>query len=313
MRKDLRSKWAAVPIALLVVAALAACSPQQLRGFLPGEPGTSDIGDRIASFWVNSWIVLLVIGVITWSLLIWATVVYRRRKNDRGLPEQLRYHMPIEIFFTIVPVILVLGFFAFTARDQAVIEENYAVGAEIGASDAEPADVHLEVYGKQWAWDFNYLEVEGSEYDGGVYYQGVQAQQVKDENGNTTGEIDESKLSVLYVPVGANVTVDLKSRDVIHSFWIIDFHYKEDNIPGHSNTFSFVAEREGTYIGKCAELCGEFHSLMLFQVKVVSVDEYNAYIESLRAAGNEGRVGDEYNRNNNLPGTAVPGFDETNE
>ena len=312
VRKDHRSKWAALPVAAMLVAVLAACTPQQYQtGWLPGEMGTSDVGDRIASFWVGSWIVLLAIGVLVWGLLIWAAVVYRRRKDDKGLPAQMRYHMPIEAFFTIVPVILVAVFFAFTAREQSIIEENFATGDQAaGSSQNAPADVHLEVYGKQWAWDFNYLEVNGSKYDAGVYYQGIQAQPTRDEQGQLTGEVDEAQLPVLYVPVGANVTVDLKSRDVAHSFWIIDFHYKEDTIPGQTNQWSFVAEREGTYIGKCAELCGEFHSMMLFQVKVVSQDEYNAYIQSLRDAGQVGRLGDEYNRNNNLPGTSVPGGHE---
>jgi cytochrome c oxidase subunit 2 len=66
-------------------------------------------------------------------------------------------------------------------------------------------------------------------------------------------------------------------------------------------------------MGKCAELCGEYHSLMLFQVKVVSVDEYNAYIESQKAAGFEGDLGKDYDRLQNLPGTAVPTTTESSE
>jgi cytochrome c oxidase subunit 2 len=67
----------------------------------------------------------------------------------------------------------------------------------------------------------------------------------------------------------------------------------------------FVPEKIGTYAGKCAELCGEYHSLMLFQVKVVSQEDYDAYIESQREAGFEGRLGLEYNVNQNLPGTGA--------
>ncbi|MGO2112035.1 MAG: aa3-type cytochrome oxidase subunit II [Pseudoclavibacter sp.] len=310
MRKDHRSKWIALPVAGLIVAVLAACTPQQYQqGWLPGEPGTSSIGDLVTPFWVNSWITLVVLGVFVWGLIIWCLVVYRRRRSDRGLPKQMRYHMPIEILFTIVPLILVGGLFAFTVRDTAQIENNYAVGEDAALDPENAADVHIEVYGKQWSWDFNYLNVDGSDYDGGVYYQGVQTQPSYDENGNTTGEVDESTMPVLYVPVGAQVLIDLKSRDVAHSFWIIDFHYKEDTIPGKTNQMSFTADRVGTYLGKCAELCGEYHSMMLFELRVVEADDYNAYIESLRAEGNEGALGDVYNRNNNLPGTEAPEFD----
>ena len=292
MRKGPRFKWAAAPVALTLVLVLAGCSQQQLDGFMPGK-GATDHATTVENFWVNSWIVLLAVGIVTWGLVLWATVAYRRRKGEKGMPEQLKYHMPIEIFFTVVPLILVAGFFAFTAKDQTTIETQY--------SEAQ-ADVHIEAYGKQWAWDFNYLPVQGSQYDAGVYFSGIQAQELKDANGQNTGEIDESQLPVLYLPVNAKVSIDLKSRDVAHSFWVVDFHYKKDNIPGKTNQISFVTEREGTYIGKCAELCGEYHSMMLFQVKVVSAAEYNAYIQSLRDAGQTGSHGDDYNRNQNLQG-----------
>ncbi|SJM65653.1 cytochrome c oxidase subunit II [Gulosibacter sp. 10] len=297
VRKNHRKKWTALSLGSVLALVLAGCTAQELNGYMPGLPGTTDIGDIIANFWVHSWIVLLAIGFLVWGLLIWANVVYRRRKNETGMPVQMRYHMPIEILFTVIPVILVGGFFAFTARDQAVAQEVYS---------EEETEVYIEVYGKQWAWDFNYLETGSAEYDGGVYYEGVQAVELTDEEGATTGEIDHGQLPKLYVPVGANVTIDLKSRDVAHSFWVPDFHYKQDTIPGQTNQFSFVPEREGVYMGKCAELCGEYHSMMLFEVHVVSQEEYNAYIESLREAGNEGALGDEYNRNQHNPGDSVP-------
>lgn len=297
VRKNHRKKWAALALAAASSLVLAGCTELERTGYLPGELGTSDLGDKVANFWVNSWIVLLGIGFLTWGLIIWASVVYRRRKNETGMPVQMRYHMPIEILFTVVPVILVFGLFAFTARDQAQVEQNFT---------ADEMEVHVEVYGKQWAWDFNYLDVPGSQYGGGVFYQGVQAVELRDENGNTTGEIDYGQLPTLYLPVNAKVVIDLKSRDVAHSFWVPEFHYKEDTIPGKTNTFSFVPTREGTYIGKCAELCGEYHSMMLFQVEVVSQEAYNEYIASLEAAGNVGQRGDDYNRNLNNPGTSVP-------
>ena len=86
------------------------------------------------------------------------------------------------------------------------------------------------------------------------------------------------------------VEIALEARDVIHSFWVVDFLYKKDMFPGKTNYMSFVPEREGTYAGKCAELCGEYHSLMLFNVEVVSQSEYDDYIESLRDAGQEGQL-----------------------
>ena len=248
-------------------------------GYLPTEPGTTNHADSVIGLWVTSWIVLLVVGVITWGLIIWAAVVYRRRKGQTGLPVQLRYNMPIEIFYTIVPLILVLGFFAFTARDQIAIESPIA----------DP-DVTVEVVGKRWAWDFNYVNEN-------VYSPGIQAQELEG------GELKVDELPVLYLPVDAKVEIKIESRDVAHSFWIIDFLYKKDMLPGKTNYMYFIPEKIGTYQGRCAEMCGQYHSLMLFKVKVVSQADYDAYIESQRAVGFEGQLGVDYNVNQNLPGT----------
>lgn len=267
-------KWVAAPVALSAALLLAGCTPEQQRGFLPaGSEGATNHTDGITGLWVTSWIVLLIIGAITWGLIIWATVAYRRRKGQTGLPVQMRYNMPIETFFTVVPVLLVLGFFAFTAQEQASIEKRYE----------NPENV-VEVVGKRWAWDFNYVNDD-------VYFQGVQVQT------DAEGEATEETMPVLYLPVGKTTELRLETRDVIHSFWVVEYLYKKDMIPGQTNYMSITPEKTGTFMGKCAELCGEYHSMMLFEVHVVEQDEYDAYVASLRDAGNTGQVSVEFNPN----------------
>jgi len=284
-----RLRWAALPVGAAAAVILAGCTPTQLHGFLPGfeesnQPATNHT-DMVAALWVNSWIVLLAVGVVTWGLMLWAMAMYRRRKGQTGLPVQLRYNMPIEIFYTVVPLILVVGFFAFTARDQTILETQY-----------DDPDVTVSVIGKQWAWDFEYQDPNGDE-DDAVWTMGIQAQP------DAAGNIDQAQLPTLVLPVDKKVRVDLTSRDVIHSFWIIDFLYKKDLYIGKDNSWSFTPTREGTYAGKCAELCGEYHSMMLFNVEVVSEDEYEAYLDTLRAKGQTGNIQDAYDRLQNLPGT----------
>ncbi len=269
-----RLRWMAAATAIATALTLSGCTDQELKGWLPSEAGVTNMTSRIIGLWATSWVVLLVVGVITWGLIIWAAIAYRRRQSDTGLPAQLRYNMPIETFFTIVPLILIIGFFAFTARDEAAIEKV----------NPNP-DYTIQVFGKRWAWDFNYVTDN-------VYETGIQAQ----ENDGKTIEADS--LPVLYLPVGKTIEFDLESRDVNHSFWIVDFLYKKDMLPGQTNHWYVTPEKEGTYRGKCAELCGEYHSLMLFTVKVVSQSEYDAYIQSLRDAGQEGQLGADLNTNN---------------
>ena len=282
MRHSLARGLKGASVLTVLALVLTGCTQQSMLGWLPTERGLTNQVDRVIDLWVVSWIVLLIVGVITWLLIIWAAVVYRRRKGQTGLPVQLRYNMPIETFYTVVPLILVLGFFAFTARDQTIIE-----------APLEQPDVSIEVYGKRWAWDFNYLSDN-------VYSAGIQAQELPG------GSVDNELLPKLYLPVNKSVEIKIESRDVIHSFWVIDFLYKKDMIPARTNYWYFIPQQEGVFRGKCAELCGEFHSLMLFEVHVVSEAEYQRQIGALRGAGNVGRLGAELNVLQNLPGTTPP-------
>jgi cytochrome c oxidase subunit 2 len=269
-------------VGIVTAALLAGCTTSQLNGFLPGfeegQPPTTDRTEMVSGLWVNSWIVLLGVGVVTWGLMLWAVIAYRRRKGQTGLPVQLRYNMPIEIFYTIVPLILVVGFFAFTARDQNILETQY-----------EDPEVSITAYGKQWAWDFQYNGDEEDNSDA-VWSMGVQAEPEAD------GTVDQAALPTLYLPVDKTVQIELQSRDVIHSFWVIDFLYKKDMYLGRDNYWSFTPTREGTYAGKCAELCGEYHSAMLFNVEVVSEAEYEEYLDSLRDADQTGDIDEAYDR-----------------
>lgn len=295
--RNRRTRLIAAPLAVVVALALAGCTQAQLQGWMPSQPGLTNHVDRVMGLWTTSWIVLLAVGLITWGLMIWAAVAYRRRKGQTGLPVQLRYHMPIEIFFTIVPVILVAGFFAFTARDQAIIEEPI-----------EDPDYAITVYGKRWAWDFEY-DREGQEP---VHYQSIQVQEEPDSS-----QLDASTLPTLMLPTNSSIEITLESRDVAHSFWIVEFLYKKDMLPGVTNRMYFeTGDQEGILAGKCAELCGEFHSAMLFNVELVSPEEYDAYLESLEQQGFVGAIGEDLNTNTgdgNIDPERDESVDTTNE
>ncbi|TRW47177.1 cytochrome c oxidase subunit II [Georgenia yuyongxinii] len=244
-------------------------------GFLPSERGLTDQTSGIIDLWNGSWIAALAVGVLVWGLTIWCIVAYRKRKNDNQLPVQLRYHVPLELMYTVVPILMIGALFFFSSRVQGDIQDV----------SAEP-DVEIEVYGKQWSWDFNYLSDD-------VYFSGHRV--------NLTGEEGvEETLPTLYLPVDETVEFTVKSRDVAHSFWIPAFLYKVDNLPGRVNTFQVTPQREGIYSGKCAELCGEFHSEMLFNVEVVDRATYDDQMDQLRRAGQTGRLGDELNRQYNV-------------
>jgi cytochrome c oxidase subunit 2 len=256
---------------------LTGCSDTVKHGFLPSTPTTTNQTGKIMELWTGSWIAALAVGVLVWGLVIWCVIAYRRKKDDTGMPAQIRYHIPLEIFYTVVPIMMVGVLFYYTAKDQSEIQDT----------SAKP-DVRIGVIGKQWAWDFNYV-------NSNVYDEGVQAE--------LTGKPGvEATLPTLYLPVNERVQFEITSNDVIHSFWIPAFLYKLDAIPGIVNTFQVVPQREGTYQGKCSELCGEYHSEMLFNVKVVSVAEYQQHIKDLQAKGQTGQLNPNAGRARTAPG-----------
>jgi cytochrome c oxidase subunit 2 len=275
-----------IPITGLAIAgalALSACTPEMKNGWLPAERNTTNETGRIIDLWVNSWIAALVVGLITWGLIIWCIIAYRRRKNATGFPRQLSYNLPLEIFYVVIPLFMVLVLFYFTDRDQRAIDAN-----------TENPDVKIDVRGKQWSWDFNYVKEDVHEDPG------IQTHQ--------TGAVGaRERVPILYLPVGKRVELQLNSRDVQHSFWVPAFLQKRDLYPDAraiNRYISVTPGRTGDFDGKCAELCGEFHSEMLFRVKVVSQQEYESHIAELRTRGNTGIRGDEYDRAPGQPALA---------
>ncbi len=260
----------AASLAVIIVGAvlLTGCRASWSDGLL--IPGVTEGAERVTELWVGVWIAAIVVGLLVLFLLFWCIIVYRRRDGDDELPEQLRYNVPIEILYTVVPVFIVLVLFFYTAK----LEEKLL-------DTATPADNVVNVVGKRWSWDFNYVNDD-------VHLAGTQAR--------LTGKPGvEETLPDLYLVVGERTEFVLTSRDVIHSFWVPQFLQKLDMVPGRVNKFAVVPTQTGTFQGKCAELCGAYHSNMLFNVKVVERDEYDAYIESLRAAGQTGLLPNDLN------------------
>ncbi|NAZ74551.1 cytochrome c oxidase subunit II [Kineococcus sp. T13] len=261
--------------------------------FLPDDSiGATNHTERLSELWDGSWIAALVVGLLVWGLTIWCVVAYRRRKGDPVLPAQVRYNMPIEILYTIVPVMMVGVLFYYTARDQQAVLDT-----------SETPDVTIQVVGKKWSWDFNYLDEDGQPY---VYDTGRQA--------DLTGQAGvEDDLPTLYLPVGETVQFDLYSRDVIHSFWVPAFLMKMDMIPGSPNKFQVTPTKEGEFKGKCAELCGDYHSEMLFNVRVVSPQEYQQRLDDLQAAGQTGSLPTTLAGANEVDGAADNAQDESSD
>ena len=243
-------------VALGAVALVASgCSQSEIEAWQRGgfpAPATEQ-APIILQQWQYSWIAALAVGVLVWALIIIAVVAYRKR-GDKA-PEQTKYNLPLEVLYTVAPLIMIMTMFFFTARDQTELQKV-----------SDNPDLTVNVVGFKWNWGFNYLDQDAYSV------------------GTTTDRAE------LVLPVNRSVKFELTSPDVIHSFWIPSFLYKMDVFPGRKNVFEVTPNKEGVYAGRCAELCGVDHSRMLFTVRVVSQAEFDAWIEALKAKGQSGKL-----------------------
>ncbi|MGY1840425.1 MULTISPECIES: aa3-type cytochrome oxidase subunit II [unclassified Modestobacter] len=220
--------------------------------------GITDEAEQMHALWIGSTIAALVVGVAVWVLIAYAAIRYRKRGDE--LPKQTAYNLPLEVVYTIIPFVIVSVLFFFTVNTQNRVMER-----------SDDPDVTVGVNAFKWNWQFVYPETT-------------------DENGgepvSTVGSTDE--IPILVVPVDQTIRFELASADVIHSFWIPEFLFKLDIIPGNENgrdnVFEVTVREEGAYVGRCAELCGTYHAFMNFELRSVSGDEFDDYI-SAREAG----------------------------
>ncbi len=192
--------------------------------------------------WQGFSIGAVIIGGLVVGLMLWSIIRYRR-KSDR-IPEQSQYHLPLEMIYTVVPILIVFGLFAAT-----LVVENKEV--------ANPkTSVIVDVNAFQWGWKFTYPGTNALVY------------------GQTTQN------PVMEIPVNTNVRISLTSSDVVHGFYVKAFNFSRYALPGVDNIFTLRAQNTGTFFGQCTQLCGLYHSLMWFRVKVVSQSEYANWIAS---------------------------------
>ncbi len=272
-------------LGLLGVLTLTGCDLNNEFWRFGFPSGITEQSQSIRQLWTWSVIAALIVGFIVWGLIIWS-VLFHRKKGDE-LPRQTAYNLPLEIAYSIFPFIIIAGLFFFTVSVQNDVLER-----------SEAPEETIAVNAFKWNWQFVYPETTGD--DG--------------EPVNTVGSTDE--IPILVLPTDRTIRFEVASADVIHSFWVPEFLFKLDVIPGNENgrdnVFEVTVNEEGAYVGRCAELCGTYHAYMNFEVRAVSPEDYDAYLaareagqttfQALESIGQEGeatstrpfRVGDGY-------------------
>ncbi|MFI5895990.1 cytochrome c oxidase subunit II [Actinoplanes sp. NPDC051513] len=211
--------------------------------------GISLQAHKMYDLWIGSVIAALVVGIFVWGLIFWCVIRYRKRGDE--LPVQTRFNMPMEVLYTVTPILVVAVLFYYTAIVQTDVDKL-----------SKNPDQVVEVVAFKWQWQFNYRDGMGQ--DAGTV-------------ASTVGSADVIPLLVL--PTGEKIRFEETSKDVIHSFWVPELLFKRDVFPGNvRNVFEVTLDKEGRYVGRCAELCGTYHAFMQFELVVVSPEKFDQYL-----------------------------------
>jgi cytochrome c oxidase subunit 2 len=239
-----------------------------LPAFLGYRGATTQARDEF-NLYAGTFIAAVVVGVLVGLLILWAVVHYRRRSDD--MPRQFQYHIPLELAYTVVPVLVVLVLFGFTAFDENRID----------ALAVKPAAT-VDVYAFQWGWEFDYAGT----------HVAVRGETSNDPDpvgpagpaGPACAPADYCLGPGLVVPAGQTTQIDLRSRDVVHGFYVPEFNFSRYAQPGVLNLFDITVRKPGVYRAQCTQFCGLYHSIMLFHVVAMPPDQFRAWLSQQEAA-----------------------------
>lgn len=290
--------------------ALAGCDVAMPEGMgrilgMGWPTGITPEATSMYNFWVWVWVTAWIIGIIMWGLFLVAIFRWNAKKAEKQgkgeFPKQLQYNVPLELVLTITPIVIVMVLFFFTVQTQQ----------KVIALDKDP-EVTVDVTAFQWNWKFGYQQVGASLSPTGADYAGIDedrqaiadATRYDDEDVPNANPIhgmsvgDQSYLRfneietlgtteevpVLVLPSQTPIQFDLASGDVAHSFWIPEFLFKRDAFAHpeanqQQRSFQVEAiEEEGAFVGRCAEMCGTYHAMMNFELRVVTPEQFTDYL-----------------------------------
>ncbi len=205
------------------------------------HPTTTQAGMMQQTWLVSLWAGAFV-GIYVYAAILWCLFAYRR---ERHTAKHFTGNPTLEITYTIIPLLIVIGLFVVTFHDEMPVDHV----------SAKPEN-RIDATAFRWSWRFGY-------------------------NGDRVTSIGTpERPATLYLPVHRTTEIDLATADINHSFWVPAFLFKRDAIPGMTNVFDLTPSRTGTYLSRCAQFCGLDHALMTFVVVVVPDDAYDRYIAS---------------------------------
>ncbi len=218
----------------------------------------TELGQSVSNF--HTYLVWLITAICLFVLALLLVIVARFNENKNPVPSRTTHNTLLEVAWTIVPVLILVAIAipSFRLLRQQLVPPQ--------------ADIVVKATGYSWYWGYEYPADQG----GGFKFDSNMITEAKDL------KPDQPRLlgadNAMVVPVGKVVRMQVTSADVIHSFAMPSFYIKVDAVPGRLNETWFKAEKEGVYFGQCSELCGNGHPYMPIEIRVVSEQQYAAWL-----------------------------------
>ena len=232
--------------------------------------GATEISQKVYDLHMFTLWIMVVIGIVVFGLIFWS--IFYHRKSRGVKPAKFSHSTTVEIIWTAIPIIIII---------------SLAVPATkllIAMHDTSGSQVTLKATGHQWKWQYDYLD-EGLTLFSNLDEKSQEIRQLKSglnpqDHENYLLDVDQP----IVLPINTKVRILTTSNDVNHAWWVPDLGWKRDAIPGFTNDNWAIIEKEGTYRGQCAELCGKDHGFMPIVVKAVPMDEYKIWVAEMKAA-----------------------------
>ncbi|MBE3637789.1 cytochrome c oxidase subunit II [Mangrovicoccus algicola] len=232
-------------------------------GGLGFQPAATELARDI--HWLDGFLLIIIAAIVllVTALLAWVILRFNRRANPT--PAAFTHNSPLEIAWTIVPILIL------------VVIGAFSLPILFKQQEIPRGDITIKVTGYQWYWGYEYVD-EGFAFDSFM----LQRDQLA-EYGYSDDEYLLAVDTPLVLPVGKTVVVQITGADVIHSWAMPSFGVKQDAVPGRLAQAWFNIEKEGVYFGQCSELCGKDHAYMPITIKAVSEEVYARWLEGAKA------------------------------
>ncbi|MDX5384537.1 MAG: cytochrome c oxidase subunit II [Rhodobacterales bacterium] len=260
--RRLTSLLALFPAFLAVPAAAQEALPiigRPQPGGIGFQPAATELARDLQ--WLDGMILVIITAITVFVCALLAIVILRYNRKANPVPKTFTHNTPVEIAWTVVPVVILIFIGAFSLP-VLFKQQEIPVG-----------DINIKVTGYQWYWGYEYTD-----HDFGFESFMLSRDQLE-EHGYSEDEYLLATDTAVVVPVGKTVVMQVTAADVIHSWTIPAFGVKQDGVPGRLAQLWFAAEKEGVYFGQCSELCGKDHAYMPITVKVVSQEAYEAWLD----------------------------------